>query len=312
MFTPPSESQLVDTGTQTDITFEHIMALTKMSSPTPPVLDPYLLPEEHPSAHEYYDPSDYIGGVHQEMDREELELEEVDLYRMNSQDKLGLTVCYRTDDEDDIGIYISEIDPNSIAAKDGRIREGDRIIQINGIEVQNREEAVALLTSEENKNFSLLIARPELQLDEGWMDDDRNDFLDHLHMDMLEEQHHQAMQGTTQEHQTELPYGRQAEEFLFIPEIKAIGNEETIVLVPESGIIGDLRPDFADLCVHGEEKAINTTSAESGKNIYELYADVGRPSSLCCNHSVLLLDHECSQRRAIPSGLKLYSSRPNA
>lgn len=29
----------------------------------------------HPSAHEYYDPSDYIGGVHQEMDREELELE---------------------------------------------------------------------------------------------------------------------------------------------------------------------------------------------------------------------------------------------
>ncbi|XP_047602672.1 E3 ubiquitin-protein ligase PDZRN3 isoform X2 [Lutra lutra] len=196
MFTPPSESQLVDTGTQTDITFEHIMALTKMSSPTPPVLDPYLLPEEHPSAHEYCDPSDYIGGIHQEMDREELELEEVDLYRMNSQDKLGLTVCYRTDDEDDLGIYISEIDPNSIAAKDGRIREGDRIVQINGIEVQNREEAVALLTSEENKNFSLLIARPELQLDEGWMDDDRNDFLDQLHMDMLEEQHHQAMQFT--------------------------------------------------------------------------------------------------------------------
>lgn len=196
MFTPPSESQLVDTGTQTDITFEHIMALTKMSSPTPPVLAPYLLPEEHPSAHEYYDPNDYIAGLHQEMDREELELEEVDLYRMNSQDKLGLTVCYRTDDEEDIGIYISEIDPNSIAAKDGRIREGDRIIQINGIEVQNREEAVALLTSEENKNFSLLIARPELQLDEGWMDDDRNDFLEDLHMDMLEEQHHQAMQFT--------------------------------------------------------------------------------------------------------------------
>ncbi|XP_047390714.1 E3 ubiquitin-protein ligase PDZRN3 isoform X1 [Sciurus carolinensis] len=196
MFTPAAEAQLVDTGTQTDITFEHIMALTKMSSPSPPVLDPYLLPEEHPSAHEYYDPNDYMGDIHQEMDREELELEEVDLYRLNSQDKLGLTVCYRTDDEDDIGIYISEIDPNSIAAKDGRIRQGDRIIQINGIEVQNREEAVALLTSEENKNFSLLIARPELQLDEGWMDDDRNDFLDDLHMDMLEQQHHQAMQFT--------------------------------------------------------------------------------------------------------------------
>ncbi|NXJ75815.1 PZRN3 ligase, partial [Trogon melanurus] len=197
-FAPPHDSQLVDVGTQTDITFEHIMALSKMGSPTPPVsvLDPYLLPEDHPSVHEYYDPNDYMGGIHQEMDRDELELEEVDLHRVNSQDKLGLTVCYRTDDEDDMGIYVSEIDPNSIAAKDGRLREGDRIIQINGIEVQNREEAVALLSSEESKNISLLVARPEIQLDEGWMDDDRNDFLDDLHMDMLEEQHHQAMQFT--------------------------------------------------------------------------------------------------------------------
>ncbi|XP_032651876.1 E3 ubiquitin-protein ligase PDZRN3 [Chelonoidis abingdonii] len=198
IFSPSHESHLVDMGTQTDITFEHIMALTKMGSPPPPVsvLDPYLLPEDHSSVHEYYDPNDYMGGIHQEMDRDELELEEVDLHRVNSQDKLGLTVCYRTDDEDDIGIYVSEIDPNSIAAKDGRLREGDRIIQINGIEVQNREEAVALLTSEESKNVSLLVARPEIQLDEGWMDDDRNDFLDDLHMDMLEEQHHQAMQFT--------------------------------------------------------------------------------------------------------------------
>ncbi|NWI94967.1 PZRN3 ligase, partial [Pitta sordida] len=197
-FPPAHDSQLVDVGTQTDITFEHIMALSKMGSPTPPVsvLDPYLLPEDHPSVHEYYDPNDYMGGIHQEMDRDELELEEVDLHRVSSQDKLGLTVCYRTDDEDDMGIYVSEIDPNSIAAKDGRLREGDRIIQINGIEVQNREEAVALLSSEESKNISLLVARPEIQLDEGWMDDDRNDFLDDLHMDMLEEQHHQAMQFT--------------------------------------------------------------------------------------------------------------------
>ncbi|XP_029456962.1 E3 ubiquitin-protein ligase PDZRN3 isoform X2 [Rhinatrema bivittatum] len=198
MLTPSPDSQLMDVSTQTDITFEHIMALTKMRSPTPTVavLDPYLSPEEHSSAHGFYDPSDFMGSIHQDMDRDELELEEVDLYRMNSQDKLGLTVCYRTDDEDDTGIYISEIDPNSIAAKDGRIREGDRIIQINGIEVQNREEAVALLTREDSKNISLLVARPEIQLDEGWMDDDRNDFLDDLHMDMLEEQHHQAMQFT--------------------------------------------------------------------------------------------------------------------
>uniref|UniRef100_A0A8D2PMF2 PDZ domain-containing protein n=1 Tax=Zosterops lateralis melanops TaxID=1220523 RepID=A0A8D2PMF2_ZOSLA len=31
------EPQLVDVGTQTDITFEHIMALSKMGSPSPPV-----------------------------------------------------------------------------------------------------------------------------------------------------------------------------------------------------------------------------------------------------------------------------------
>eukprot|EP00061_Rhincodon_typus_P018119 g47149.t1 len=33
-------------------------------------------------------------------------------------------------------------------------------------------------------------------LDEGWLDDDRNEFLDELHMDMLEQQHNQAMQYT--------------------------------------------------------------------------------------------------------------------
>lgn len=41
-----------------------------------------------------------------------------------------------------------------------------------------------------------MLAAASPQLDEGWMDEDRNDFLDDLHMDMLEEQHHQAMQFT--------------------------------------------------------------------------------------------------------------------
>ncbi|KAG9342247.1 hypothetical protein JZ751_016749 [Albula glossodonta] len=34
---------------------------------------------------------------------------EVELCRQNSQEKLGLTLCYRTDDEEDVGIYVSEI-----------------------------------------------------------------------------------------------------------------------------------------------------------------------------------------------------------
>ncbi|XP_008279572.1 E3 ubiquitin-protein ligase PDZRN3-B isoform X1 [Stegastes partitus] len=195
---PAADTQLSDISTQTDITLQHIMALTKLPPSSPPMteLDDYLLPEEHAPGHAYFDPNDFLEGIQQDIEREELEYEEVDLYRANIQDKLGLTICYRTDDEDEAGIYISEIDPNSIAAKDGRIREGDKIIQINGIEIQNREDAVALLTSESNQNISLLVARPEIQLDEGWMDDDRNDFLDDLHMDMLEQQHHQAMQFT--------------------------------------------------------------------------------------------------------------------
>ncbi|XP_051034267.1 PDZ domain-containing protein 4 isoform X2 [Phodopus roborovskii] len=167
--------QLVDSGTQTDITFEHIMALGKLRPPTPPmgVLEP------PPISHEYYDPAEFMEGGPQEAERmDELEYEEVELCKNSHQDKLGLMVCYRTDDEEDLGIYVGEVNPNSIAAKDGRIREGDRIIQINGMDVQNREEAVAILSQEENTNISLLVARPESQLAKRWKDSDRDDFLD--------------------------------------------------------------------------------------------------------------------------------------
>ncbi|XP_012373283.1 PDZ domain-containing protein 4 isoform X3 [Octodon degus] len=173
--------QLVDSGTQTDITFEHIMALGKLRPPSPPtgILEPYVLSELTPISHEYYDPAEFMEGSPQEVDRmDELEYEEVELYKSSHRDKLGLMVCYRTDDEEDLGIYVGEVNPNSIAAKDGRIREGDRIIQINGMDVQNREEAVAILSQEENTNISLLVARPESQLAKRWKDSDRDDFLD--------------------------------------------------------------------------------------------------------------------------------------
>nr|XP_054604419.1 E3 ubiquitin-protein ligase PDZRN3-B isoform X2 [Nothobranchius furzeri] len=198
LVSPVADTQVSDISTQTDITLQHIMALAKLPPTSPPMteLEEFLLPEEHSPGHAYFDPNDFLEGIQQDIEREGLEYEEVDLYRANVQDKLGLTICYRTDDEDEAGIYISEIEPNSIAAKDGRIREGDKIIQINGVEIQNREDAVVLLTSEGNQNISLLVARPEIQLDDSWMDDDRNDFLDDLHMDMLEQQHHQAMQFT--------------------------------------------------------------------------------------------------------------------
>ena len=46
------------------------------------------------------------------------------------------------------------------------------------MDVQNREEAVAILSQEENTNISLLVARPESQLAKRWKDSDRDDFLD--------------------------------------------------------------------------------------------------------------------------------------
>lgn len=35
--------------------------------------------------------------------------QEVELYKTNHRDKLGLMVCYRTDDEEDLGIYVGEV-----------------------------------------------------------------------------------------------------------------------------------------------------------------------------------------------------------
>ncbi|XP_028850808.1 PDZ domain-containing protein 4 isoform X2 [Denticeps clupeoides] len=168
----------VDSGTQTDISFQRMFTLGRAlngrgggtppsppsSPPLPPLPGPYLLSELPPLEPDYYDPNDYFDISQHEVDRQdELEYEEVELYKSRQQDKLGLTVCYRTDDEEDLGIYVGEVNPNSIAAMDGRIREGDRILQINGVDVQNREEAVAILTREDSTNISLLLARPDIE-----------------------------------------------------------------------------------------------------------------------------------------------------
>uniref|UniRef100_A0A8D0DEU9 PDZ domain containing ring finger 4 n=1 Tax=Sander lucioperca TaxID=283035 RepID=A0A8D0DEU9_SANLU len=190
---PPQEIHVVDVCTQTDITFEHIMALAKLRPSTPPVPDvcPFLLSDRY----DYYEGTGYLSPVLADGERtEEFEYEEVELCRLNSQEKLGLTLCYRTDEEEDVAIYVSEISPNSIAARDGRIREGDRILQINGQDVQDREEAMAALSNDESRNIVLLVARPEMQLEEAWLDDEHSEFLEQLKMEMLEEQQREEME----------------------------------------------------------------------------------------------------------------------
>ncbi|XP_054636523.1 PDZ domain-containing protein 4-like isoform X2 [Dunckerocampus dactyliophorus] len=191
----------VDNATQTDISFQHGGTSGRGKghhhlgqgdfSPQPPPTPPLLPLMEHYGMSafcmfDYNDPNDYLDITHHEVDRaDDLEYEEVELYKSTQEEKLGLTVCYRTDDEDHLGIYVGEVNalnvlwfslltsfghvtqvnPNSIAAKNGRIREGDRILQINGVDIQNREEAVAILTREDSINFSLLLARPDMEDD---------------------------------------------------------------------------------------------------------------------------------------------------
>nr|XP_023675046.1 PDZ domain-containing protein 4-like [Paramormyrops kingsleyae]XP_023675047.1 PDZ domain-containing protein 4-like [Paramormyrops kingsleyae] len=180
-------SDCTDSSTQTDISFQHMQSVGRAghsragpplpppSPPLHPVLEPYLLNDLPHLQQDYYDPNDYFDSSHHEVDRQdEFEYEEVELYKSCQQDKLGLTVCYRTDDEEDLGIYVGEVNPNSIAAKDGRIREGDRILQINGVDIQNREEAVAILTREDSTNISLLLARPDMENDNQLDPDELN------------------------------------------------------------------------------------------------------------------------------------------
>ncbi|XP_058499472.1 PDZ domain-containing protein 4-like isoform X2 [Solea solea] len=200
----------VDSCTQTDISFQHMLTLNKSgqhpcgappppdpppSPPLPPLLEPYLFDELFVEP-VYYDPTDYFDITQHEVDRQdELEYEEVNLCKSRQQDKLGLTVCYRTDDEEDLGIYVGEVNPNSIAAMDGRIRKGDRILQINGMDVQDREEAVAILTREDSTNVSLLLARPEIEND-NQLDPDELD-LDPLDNEVHLSNSHTARNSTS-------------------------------------------------------------------------------------------------------------------
>jgi len=61
-------------------------------------------------------------------------LKEVTLRKSGSAEKLGLTVCYSSgsgSEDADTEVYISEIVPESLAARDGRLREGDQILRVN-------------------------------------------------------------------------------------------------------------------------------------------------------------------------------------
>uniref|UniRef100_A0A673IVS3 E3 ubiquitin-protein ligase PDZRN3-like n=1 Tax=Sinocyclocheilus rhinocerous TaxID=307959 RepID=A0A673IVS3_9TELE len=193
-------TQGMDNSTQTNITLktlQQIETLANLPSPSTPcmaLLDSFYSPSQYQMARRDSPyPSDFHDGVQKDIESGGLEYEEVDLQRKTTQDKLGLKLCYKTDDEKS-AIYISEIAAEGIAAKDGRVQEGDQIIQINGMDIQSHEAAVTLLTKVESKNVTLLVARPESQ-DVGWLEEDRFN-LDDLHMGTLEQQHHKVKEFT--------------------------------------------------------------------------------------------------------------------
>lgn len=50
---------------------------------------------------------------------------------MNSGDRIGLTLCYGPPDPNGvIDIFIGDVEPVSVAGRDGRVREGDQILQV--------------------------------------------------------------------------------------------------------------------------------------------------------------------------------------
>ncbi|XP_054656335.1 PDZ domain-containing RING finger protein 4 isoform X2 [Dunckerocampus dactyliophorus] len=201
------EACLTDVCTQTDITFEHIMALAKLRPATPPVPDicPFLLSDSchsiHTMEHEFYECPEYLSTTPAEAERtEEYVYEEVELCRQNSHEKLGLTLCYRTDDEEDTAIYV---EPDSLAARDGRIINGDRILQINGCAVQDRKKAVSLLLGEDSKSIVLLVTRPETQLeDDAWLDDEQQELVEELKLLEEREENRNLTQDEAKEERT--------------------------------------------------------------------------------------------------------------
>ncbi|XP_031336290.1 PDZ domain-containing RING finger protein 4 [Photinus pyralis] len=85
---------------------------------------------------------------------------EVTLRKCNGNEKLGLTVCYSSGSDVDTytEVYIQNIAPNSVAHCDGRLREGDQILQVNGKDVTNKEETESLF-AENPKAVTLLVSR---------------------------------------------------------------------------------------------------------------------------------------------------------
>merc|ERR1711892_1140793 len=90
----------------------------------------------------------------------DFEYEKIDLKRANPTERLGLTLCYEDDDEEgNTEIFIDDIHPEGLAARDGRLRLGDQIIQIDGVSLKSKQKAQEMFIAITG-DISLLVVRP--------------------------------------------------------------------------------------------------------------------------------------------------------
>uniref|UniRef100_A0A0R3S5P7 PDZ domain-containing protein n=1 Tax=Elaeophora elaphi TaxID=1147741 RepID=A0A0R3S5P7_9BILA len=115
-----------------------------------------------------------------------IEYEEVILEKSKSCPRLGLKLYYGSANENDTDVFIGEVESGSVADRDGRLRPGDQILQVNGETIYSRANAVKQFRTSGNE-ISLLLARSiqneefDLLLEptgEGCNDDDKDALTD--------------------------------------------------------------------------------------------------------------------------------------
>lgn len=107
-------------------------------------------------------------------------MQEVTLIKKDSSssEPLGITVCgndfFKEYDESfkpvitsedaaneanlEENVFISEIQADSLAEKDGRLRRGDQVLRINGIDIKSKKHAETVFT-ENGTSVTLLVSR---------------------------------------------------------------------------------------------------------------------------------------------------------
>lgn len=55
-------------------------------------------------------------------------------------------------------VFISDIQPESVAERDGRLRRGDQILRINGIDIKSKKHA-EMKIAENSSSVTLLVSR---------------------------------------------------------------------------------------------------------------------------------------------------------